>query len=512
MYVYGSTLGFVCGAALETFLGFGFSFAILFACLAVLVAFFTDLGLWHVRGFLVSSVLFACGLGILSANVSSVIKNVHVLDAFAGKSVVAHGVVARDPDVRDQYTNIILEVNSFLQEQSDLLRTLPSSVRILVRVPPYPELRYGDEVTVEGKISIPKNFPADPGGRAFDYRAYLAKDGVHYEISYPRVSVVAHGKGNRVYETLFAGRDAFLAVITKIIPEPEASLAGGILLGAQQSLGTELLQKFRETGVAHIVVLSGYNIAIVATAISRLLSVLPLAWRLIGSALGIVLFAMMVGGGSTVVRATVMALIIILGRALGRTGDALRALCFAGVVMVALNPLILLSDVSFQLSFAATFAILAFAPVIEKYFLWVSPRFGMREIFVATVSAQIFVLPILLYHMGTMSLVGMIANFFVLPFIPLAMLMVFATSIVGMGSAFAAMPLVAISYVLLWYIISVVEFFAALPFASVEVSEFPLVAVFVSYIFFGVLIVKHARSSKQKNASSLRAKKSTYEF
>lgn len=511
-YVYGLTLGFVLGVTIEVLFGFGFSFAILFACIAALVALFPDGGSRRMHGSLVSFIFLACVLGVARVDVSSAIGNTHSLDTLADKSVVVHGVVVQDPDVRDQYTNIILKADSLSQGRKEDSRVLTPPVRILVRVPPYPLLRYGDEVAIEGKIAVPKNFPADTGGRAFDYRAYLAKDDVYYEISYPRVSLIAHGKGNRVHETLFAGRDMFLATIAKLIPEPEASLAGGILLGAQQSLGSEILQKFRETGVAHIVVLSGYNIAIVAGAMVRLLAVLPLSGRLLGSVAGIVLFAMMVGGGPSVVRATVMAIIIILGRALGRSDDALHALCLAGVVMVALNPLILLSDVSFQLSFVATFAILVFSPIIEKYFLWVSPRFSVREIFVATISTQVFVLPILLYHMGTMSLVGMIANLFVLPVIPLAMFMVFVTSIIGMASSFAAMPLVAISYALLWYVIMVVEFFAALPFASIEVSEFPLAALLASYVFFGVFIVKHARRAKQKNTHMPRAEKSTYEF
>ncbi|MEJ0001625.1 MAG: ComEC/Rec2 family competence protein [bacterium] len=105
----------------------------------------------------------------------------------------------------------------------------------------------------------------------------------------------------------------------------------------------------------------------------------------------------------------------------GRTYDIGRALVLAGVLMILANPMLLAYDVSFQLSFLATVAVVFLSPKIEKYFLWVTPRFGLRDIVSVTVAAYLFVLPFILYEMGNLSLVALPANILVLPFVPVTM-------------------------------------------------------------------------------------------
>ncbi|HBB44169.1 MAG TPA: hypothetical protein DCZ83_02135, partial [Candidatus Yonathbacteria bacterium] len=318
----------------------------------------------------------------------------------------------------------------------------------------------------------------------FDYRSYLAKDGIFYQMYFPEVTIISHGNGNVIREKLFTFKSWLIKNISQRIPEPEASLASGITLGAKQSLGEDLIQKFRETGVAHIVVLSGYNIAVVAGIISRLIMFMPFSIRLVMSALGITLFAVMVGGGATVVRATAMALVVILARVFGREGDALRVLVLVGGLMVFVNPMILLHDVSFQLSFSATLAIVVFVPVIEKYFSFISSRI-FREIVVTTFATQIFVLPLILYHMGSVSLIGFISNIFILPVVPVAMMLVALVAIFS-WMPFVGSLLAFLAYILLAYTVTLVEFFARVPFASLHGIPFSF---FVLVLAYGILVL-----------------------
>lgn len=169
---------------------------------------------------------------------------------------------------------------------------------------------------------------------------------------------------------------------------------------------------------------------------------------------------------------------------LGREGEALRVLVLVGGLMVLVNPMILLHDVSFQLSFSATLAIVIFVPVIEKYFSFVSNRI-FREIVVTTFATQIFVLPLILYHMGSVSLVGFISNIFILPVVPIAML------VVALVAIFAWVPLVGgllsfVAYALLAYIVILVEFFAGVPFASLHNIPFSLFMLILLYTLLGV--------------------------
>ena len=474
-YFFSFIVSFTVGVGIESVLNFGYPLAILFATLSFFVLLSSTVGRHSKSVFLVSLVLLGCALGIFRVDVSQTNTGAYVLNNLVGKVTQVEGIIIDEPDVREAYTNIVLETN-----------VLNAKSHILLRVPPYPEFRYGDEVSVFGKITIPKNFQPKEGVRAFDYKSYLAKDGIYYQMYFPKVSLVAHSRGNIIFEKLFVIKRWLMKNISENIPEPESSLAGGITLGTKQSLGDNLLQKFRETGVAHIVVLSGYNIAVVAGVVSRLVVFLPFSLRTIASALGIILFAMMVGGGATVVRATIMGLIIILARVLGRENDALRALVLAGGLMILVNPMILLHDVSFQLSFSATLALVTLVPVLEKYFEFISNR-TLREIVVTTFATQIFVLPLILYHMGSVSLVGLIANIFILPVVPVAML---AVSFVAL---FAFVPLAGnlfalISYLILSYIIFAVDFFAQVPFAFLKNISFSLVVLFLGYALLAIFI------------------------
>jgi len=501
-YFFGFILSFIVGIILEEVFGLGDSFAVLCVVVATVILLRQRVRSGVAYSLFVSLLLLGCALGVLRVDVSHMKQNTHVLDRAAGKTIQAKGIVVNEPDVRESYTNIVLEIQSVSQGQKqNVLEGMP---RVLARVPTYPTFRYGDEVAVTGRVSVPKNFPSKDGQRSFDYRAYLAKDGISYEMHFPKIEVVGYDKGNIVLEKLFALKAVLMKNISRMIREPEAALGAGILLGAKESLGSDLLQKFRETGVAHIVVLSGYNIAVVAGVISRLVVFMPFAMRLIASGFGIVFFALMVGGGATVVRATVMALIVILARALGREGDALRVLVLAGGLMVFANPMILLHDVSFQLSFMATLAIVVFVPLIEKYFLWVSSRV-LREIIITTIATQVFVFPLILYYMGSVSLIGFVANIFILPVVPIAMLAV-ALVIAFAWVPFVGSALALVASAVLAYMILAVEFFARVPFASLSGISFPLWMLMLVYSLLGYVVIKKISRVPAEN------KKSDYEF
>jgi competence protein ComEC len=288
-------------------------------------------------------------------------------------------------------------------------------------------------------------------------------------------------------QKLFDLKHAFTKSVGALIPEPHASLLGGLVVGAKQSLGKNLLDDFRRAGVIHIVVLSGYNITIVAEAVMNFFYFLPRYLGQTFGAIGIILFAIMTGGSATVVRASIMALLVILARASGRKYDITRALLLAGFLMVLQNPKILVFDSSFQLSFMSTLALVYVSPILKKYFMFVTEKFGLRSVVVATLSTQIFVLPMLLYKMGELSIVALPVNLLVLSAIPATMFFGFLSGVIGFISSILAFPVAFVTYVLLDYELKVVEFFSHLPFASVAVSSFPFWVAVSCYAIYFVL-------------------------
>ena len=480
--------GFTCGVLFRSFENFGFTFSIFLAVLAVaLLLFHKAIGTRTPSASLPLFALFV--FAVASGMFRYDISELHTYDAnlnrHLNQRVTFLGTIVDEPDEREGSVRLTVEADSLVLGE----KSVSIFAKVLVVADLYPKFYYGDRLQISGFIANPKNF-ADAGGKIFDYQAFLAKERIYYQVTRPVTKLVVSGQGNLIVAKLFELKNAFINRIGALIPEPHASLLGGLVVGAKHSLGKNLLDDFRRAGIIHIVVLSGYNITIIAEAIIKFFGFLP---RFLGQtfgASGIVLFAIMAGGSSTVIRASIMALLVILARMTGRKYDITRALLLAGFIMVLQNPKILVFDSSFQLSFMSTLALIYVSPLIEKYFIFITEKFALRSVVVATLSTQIFVLPMLLYKMGELSLVALPVNLLILFAIPATMLFGFIAGTTGFVSTVLAFPFAFVAYVLLDYELRVVEFFSHLPFASVAVNNFPLWCAVLVYAFYFVIYVR----------------------
>jgi len=489
---YLSILSFIAGVSFCSVVDLGFSFGILWLFLVVvlwlIVRLFAKQTCFNKFVLLLPLLVLFFGLGLLRCSLSNYAQATYLLENLANSEQSLIGVVIDEPDERENNTKLIVEVENNFDKVSQ--------VRVLLTVPHYPQFEYGDEISFSGSLEKPENFSTE-NGREFDYIRYLAKDRIFYQMFYPKVELLSQGKGNFVKEKLFAIKKSFLEEVKQIIPEPEVSLLGGLLIGTKQSLGQKLQDDFRKVGLIHIVVLSGYNVTIIAEFIMGMLSFLP---KVIGTGLGalsIILFAIMVGGSATIVRASIMALLVLLARVTGRVSDMTRALFLAGFVMVLHNPQIVVFDPSFQLSFMATLGLIFLSPKINEIFKFVPIKFYLRETVSATISTQIFVLPLLLYMMGELSVVAVFVNLLVLMFIPLTMLFGFLTGVFSYLSVWVALPFSYVTYFLLTYELKVVELFAGLPFVTVKVRFFPFYLMVAIYGVYFLLLRIYIKKSEE---------------
>lgn len=490
MIFYSALAGFTAGVFIRSIVIVDFytaSFIFFLASVVLLISYTTSSKESSKDKFFYTKFLaifvITCALGVMRFN--STIVTPLVLPP-GGVEVTFKGVVVDEPDVRENQSKLTLRISP---DQTVTKEGFSGNVLIIGER--YTDSKYGDEVLVSGKIKNPENY-VDKGDtkvtqESFDYVSYLAKDGIYYQMIRPTIEVIGSGHGNPIKDVLFKLKHAFLSSINQQISEPESSLLAGLVVGAKQSLGKELLEDFRIVGVIHVVVLSGYNLTIVAQAMMRVFSFMPRVASLSLGGAGIIFFAIMTGGSATVVRASIMALLVLFAEGIRRDYDITRALLLAGFFMVMQNPHILVFDPSFQLSFLATVALIYLAPYIKKYFTWIPSRFGLQELAISTIATQLFVLPLLLYSMGTLSLVALPVNLLILPLIPITMFSGFMVGIIGFISSTLALPFVFITHLLLWYELKIVELFASLPFASVSISYFPFLFVTVIYIGFTVL-------------------------
>src|SRR3989338_4821165 len=321
------------------------------------------------------------------------------------------------PEIRgENFTGIIVDEPD-IREGNQKLTVETRKTKILITTDFSTEYRYGDGVSFSGELQKPENFITDQG-KEFDYENYLRKDGIFYVMGYPKIEIISHGNGSKIKSALFSVKEKLLEKMNLAIAPPESLLMGGLILGERSAFNQGLRQAMVNTGTIHIVALSGYNVTIVAEWLMKLFFFLP---RNLGIGAGIfviLLFVLMTGGTSTAVRAGIMATLALIARATGRSYDMGRALLLAVVFMILLNPFVLVYDVSFQLSFFATVVVIFFTPKIEKYFLWVTKSFGLRDIISVTCATYIFIMPFILYKMGNLSIVALPANILILPLIP----------------------------------------------------------------------------------------------
>jgi len=424
-------------------------------------------------------------LGIIHYQISDLKRGDSALDIRIGEAITLEGFVVSEPDERENNVRLTIQFEKLYGD-----KVVEVQGKGIITTDFYPAFSYGDRLKLTGTLKKPENFENDLG-REFNYVEFLAKDGIFYQMFRPKIELIESEQGGFIKRNIFAFKGAFLNKIKKVVPEPASSLSGGLLLGTKQSLGSETLDDFRRVGLIHIVVLSGYNITIVAESFVKTLGFF-LSKQLAGvfGIMGIIIFAIMTGAGATVVRASLMVVLVLIARMLGRDYSANRALFLAGLVMLIHNPKILLFDPSFQLSFVAMLGLVNFSPIILRYVQFLPERFGIRELTSSTLATQIFVLPLILYMMGELSLVALPVNLLVLAFIPLTMFVSFVTGSLGFVFQTLSIPFGFISFLFLSYIFKIVEFFASLPFASIKISHFPLWLMVLIYVVYGYLFWK----------------------
>lgn len=383
------------------------------------------------------------------------------------KQVVFEGMVSEGPDVRIKNQRLTVNLKG-------------TNTNILVVAQKEIPVSYGDMLKVSGKLELPENFMTN-AGKEFNYQRYLSNKNVYFITQNASVEIVSHDNGSFIKKYLFKLSDAFMKNISSVIPAPESDLANGLLLGSKGGFDTDTKNEFVNTGTIHIIALSGYNISIVARAVMSITSLfLGIMASSIAGIFIIILFVIMSGAGASAIRAGIMAVISLFGRITGRTYNAGRALVVAGLIMFAYDPRVI-TDISFQLSFLATFGILFITPKVINWIMWIPARFGLREIAATTIAAEISVLPLLIYSTGILSFVAFPANILILAFIPLTMLLTFIAGMMVFISPVFAMPFGYISYLPLTYILRTIHFFASLPFASVTIQSFPLIITLALY-------------------------------
>jgi len=391
-----------------------------------------------------------------------------------GSIVEVQGMVAEAPDIRSDRCRLKLSSSAVSMDGEDH----DVSGTVLIWVPRYPGYRYGDVLKVVGELETPPQF------EDFDYRGYLATQGIYAVMYYPGVDIADSGQGDSALQWLYSLRENLSLSLSRALPEPQGSLAQGLLLGIKGNIPHEVQQAFSRTGTAHLLAISGLHLGIII-AMFLGFGVLVFGRRhgvYVWLALaGIWFYVLLTGMHPPVIRGAIMGSLFLLAELLGRQRSAVTALTFAAAVMVGFQPQVLWS-VSFQLSFLAMVGLISFYPLFRKWGRGgVASVFGNEgtvvsagnmvvDAFAMSLAAILAVYPLVVFNFKVISLVGLPATFLALPALPP---IIVTSAVVAFSGLFA--PVVAqitgcLDWLFLSYLLGIVRGFDALPFSSFSVS------------------------------------------
>ncbi len=401
------------------------------------------------------------------------------IEAWEGRKVTVVATVTGEPELRRSqgvgYVAAVERVDGF-----------PAAGRLYVTQWAGKAPGFGERVEVQGRLKRPPG-PRRPGG--FDRAAYLARQGVYFTLDTGEARLLGPGRLDPVRRAAVATRIRLEAVLKATLPPRDAALLAGLLFGTRSELPEDIRETFKASGVFHLLAVSGGNIAMIAIPLLALLLRCGLSRRAASASVipVVVFFVFLTGASPSVLRAGVMAVLVLLGDVLRRERDALNTLGAAVLLLLLCTPG-LLFDLGFQLSLAATLGILLFARPVER---WLTPRmqvvFGERvgrwlgEGLSITLAAQALVEPLSLYNFGTFSAIAPVANLLVLAFLePIVRLGLVAT-LLGVLSAGLAYVLLLPVRAGLWALLFVVGATSMVPGGYLELGPMPAVFVLIWY-------------------------------
>jgi competence protein ComEC len=425
------------------------------------------------------------------------------------QEVEIRGVINTAPEVRDKATHLRLSDIELKQDEG----WQGVSGDALLFVPRYPEYKYGDLLQAKGKLETP------PQLDDFDYEGYLERQGIYATIYYPEIEKLDTGRGFKPLEWVYSLRNSLSQKLAQVLPEPQASLAQGIVLGVRYNIPADVKADFVSTGTAHLLAISGLHLSIIAGIL------LSIGIWLFGKkryiyiwlALGIIwLYALITGMHLPVVRGAIMASLFLAAELLGRQRTAITSLAFAAAIMVGINPQILW-DASFQLSFLAMAGLIFLAPplmnlgrravnkTIGEEGVGVSLASITTDSLGVTLAATIAVWPLVAHYFGIVSFAGPLATFLALPAMPGVIAIGALAGLIGLAFLPLAQAIGWLAWLFLSYLLLIVSGFASLPPSSIEVGsvDTTVIVVYYSALALAIWLISQRRWLSSVAAKSL---------
>jgi competence protein ComEC len=423
-------------------------------------------------------------LGVIRADLNyyflenSQLKNLNDKD----QEIILIGKIVKEPQKENLKQKLVVKIEKIFNDN------LKKKEKVLIYIKNQKEYIVGEKIRVTGELKTPPKF------EDFDYKKYLNQQGIISVIYYPEIETIKEAP--IFYKLLFKTKEKLRQIIDESLFYPENFLLRAMILGDKKEMPKEIKEKFNKSGIRHITAISGMHITILINILIAFLIGMGL-WRkraVLITIIFISFYILLIGFQPSAIRAAIMGFGLILAQVLGRLPDAIRFLLFAAVIMLSINPF-LFYNIGFQLSFLAAAGINYLTPFFNSKLKKIPKSGGIRNILAMTFSAQVFTLPLLLYHFGYFSLLSPISNLLIVPLIPFIIGFGFLALLIGLIAKSLSLLLFLPLSFLLGYITFVANLFSKFSFFALN-TKISLVLL-IMYYFCLFFVVKKIIKKRQ---------------
>lgn len=491
-------IGIIYGKFISIDLIFIFSTIILLITISI-ISFVKQ---WNITAALLLLIIFLIGIFNYNLNSNPIGAN-HIANFIEDKKSTIICTVL-DKEYYPNQDKISLKVKVSQIERGDFSISTQGLILVNTYLDDCP-YEYGDVLKIKGKLEKPlgqKNFGE------FDYELYLAREKIFTYINIWQekdIQKIGENDSNFLVSFSLSARDKIKEITKQTLPPPYNYLLVGMLLGEKSFIPSHLKEIFAEAGIMHILAVSGLHVGIIAMALLALLSMLklPKKFKLFILILILITYASITGFRPSVLRATIMFILLIGGKLINRSRNLNISLFFAAFLILLLNPLILY-DAGFLLSFIVTFFIINLSPILQgllsKIVVWIKNPLAVST------AAWVGIFPLSAYFFSKVSIISIISNIFIIPLTGIAVILGFITFFIGLMSISLAGLFANLNYLVLNLITLIAKSFSSLPFAFIYVAQ-PSVTVIILYyltVFFIIeIFYKKTLSPKIKKKAIL---------
>lgn len=452
-HFYALVWGIIFSIIFDTLLNCNFASSILWLAVAVILIFFA----FSCPCRLTLTFALISGLLIGGFRMSPILDSASYLQNLVGKSLTLSGKISDDPVSNATGTTLKLTNVQFPDYDAPAL----SGVIYVQLSGGQLDLEKSDLIALEGKLAN--------GFGTFAASMYR-----------PKLISIDRSETGNIFSRL---KHWFASIVQQYIPSPEGELGLGYLVGMKSNLPESLLAALQIVGMTHVIVASGAHLGILTSAAQKLFGKISKFASLLFSLLLILAFVCIVGFTPSMTRAGLVASLSLMMGYIGRKFTPLRLLSFVAAITLLIEPSYFM-NLGWQLSFASFFAILIFAPRLQRTLYGGKKPPWLANMLITSISTSLTCAPILIYNFGSISFLSLIVNLIILPTLPYAMLLVFLTGITSF-LPFLAQCFGFLATILLKIHILVVNFFSE---KTMFVLDFPETNFYIFLIYFPILL------------------------